>query len=98
MGEDFDRGFYAGPFGYFSKEGGEVCVAIRTARVDGRTVEVYAGAGVVEGSTWEGEWAETEDKMRAIVGALEARGKVSSPPPPSPAANCDVPTLFSLTL
>ena len=78
-GEDFDRGFYAGPFGTVGRSETEIAVAIRTARVDGDRVEVYAGAGVVEGSTAEGEWRETEDKVRGGRGRVwkgeEGNGK-----------------------
>ena len=33
--ENFDRGFYAGPFGYVSSDGAEFCVAIRSALLRG---------------------------------------------------------------
>ena len=33
--EPFDRGLYAGPVGVVSREGAEIAVAIRSARIDG---------------------------------------------------------------
>jgi len=45
-------------------------VAIRSALVDGFKARVYAGVGVVEGSTPEKEFAETEWKFKALLEAL----------------------------
>jgi menaquinone-specific isochorismate synthase len=38
--------------------------------VDGSTARVYAGAGIVAGSTPEKEFAETELKFKAMLEAL----------------------------
>jgi len=38
--------------------------------VDGPRARVYAGAGIVAGSTPEKEFAETELKFKAMLGAL----------------------------
>jgi menaquinone-specific isochorismate synthase len=45
-------------------------VALRSALVDGPRARIYAGAGIVEGSTPEDELAETELKFRAMQDAL----------------------------
>ncbi len=50
--------------------GGEFFVGIRSALVDGRRALVYAGAGIVAGSLPEKEFAETELKFQALIGAL----------------------------
>ncbi|CEM36643.1 unnamed protein product [Vitrella brassicaformis CCMP3155] len=76
--EDFDRGFYAGPVGYVAATGSEFAVAIRSALIrpddSGRrpssVVHVFAGAGIVPGSTASGEWRETAVKMRNFVEVL----------------------------
>lgn len=69
--EPFDRGFYAGAVGWCNADGdGEWAVAIRCAEVSGRTVRLFAGAGIVEGSRPEDELAETGAKFRTMLQAL----------------------------
>ncbi|GMH86851.1 hypothetical protein TrVE_jg1966 [Triparma verrucosa] len=78
--EEFDRGLYAGPFGYISATSSEITVAIRSALVRQKrdssgnaassTVTLYAGAGIVNGSTPLGEWDETSIKMQGLEAAF----------------------------
>lgn len=69
--EGFPRGLYAGALGWSNaRGGGEFFVGLRSALVDGRTARVYAGAGIVAGSTPEKEFAETELKFKAMLEAL----------------------------
>jgi menaquinone-specific isochorismate synthase len=69
--EPFARGLYAGPQGWVDhRGGGEFFVGIRSALVDGHTATVYAGAGIVAGSSPEKEFAETELKFKALIEAL----------------------------
>jgi menaquinone-specific isochorismate synthase len=69
--EAFPRGLYGGAVGWIdSRGGGEFIVALRSALVDGPRARIYAGAGIVEGSTPEDELAETELKFRAMQDAL----------------------------
>ena len=69
--EGFPRGLYAGALGWLNpRGGGEFFVGIRSALVEGRRARVYAGAGIVSGSTPEKEFAETELKFKAILDAL----------------------------
>jgi len=71
--EDFDRGWYAGLFGWIAPEdnlAGEICVAIRSALIHGNKAELFAGAGIVEGSDPEREERETRVKMQALLEAL----------------------------
>jgi menaquinone-specific isochorismate synthase len=69
--EGFPRGLYAGAIGWLNaRGGGEFLVGIRSALVEGDTARVYAGAGIVEGSDPEREYAETELKFRAMREAL----------------------------
>lgn len=64
--EPFDRGWYAGPVGYVGRDESRFAVGIRSAVVEGRTVALYTGAGVVEGSQPGDEWRELEAKLRGI--------------------------------
>jgi menaquinone-specific isochorismate synthase len=70
--EPFDRGRYAGPVGWIDGSGsGEWAIALRCAQVrDDGTVTAYAGAGIVADSVPAQELAETELKLRPIVGAF----------------------------
>ncbi len=71
--EGFSRGLYAGALGWVnSRGGGEFFVGIRSALVDGARARLYAGAGIVAGSTPDKEFAETELKFNAILAALQA--------------------------
>lgn len=72
--EDFDRGFFAGPLGWFSRDAGEFCVAIRSALVYGCEVTAYAGSGIVQASESKSEWDETELKMSAFTDLFHAGG------------------------
>ncbi|MFM7261371.1 MAG: chorismate-binding protein, partial [bacterium] len=64
--EPFDRGLYAGPVGVVSRDGAEIAVAIRSARIDGDALTAFAGAGIVEGSDPAEEWRETGHKLLAF--------------------------------
>ncbi len=68
--ENFDRGWYAGPLGVFSLDHAEFTVAIRSMRARGKLLDVYAGAGIVEQSDPEKEWAELESKISEILHIL----------------------------
>jgi len=65
------RGWYAAPVGWFDLDGnGEFAVAIRSGVLTGNRAHLWAGAGIVAGSDPERELAETEIKLRAMLGAL----------------------------
>lgn len=69
--EGFDRGRYAGPVGWVDARGnGEWAIALRGAEVDGCTARLVAGAGIVEGSDPDSEWAETQAKLEPMLRAL----------------------------
>ena len=71
--EDFDRGLYAGPVGWVDCSGdGEWAIALRGAELDGVRARLRAGAGIVAGSDPEAEWAETQAKLRPMLGAMGA--------------------------
>ncbi len=57
--EGMDRGRYAGPVGWMDASGdGEWGIALRSAELDGPTVRLFAGCGVVGSSDPESEMAE----------------------------------------
>jgi anthranilate synthase component 1 len=66
------RGTYAGGVGYFGADGNmDTCIALRTALVKDGVMHVQAGAGVVADSDPEAEYAETQQKARALFRAAE---------------------------
>jgi isochorismate synthase len=69
--EPVARGWYASPVGWFDFDGnGELAVAIRSGVIAGNRAHLWAGAGIVAGSDPDRELAETEAKLRAMLGAL----------------------------
>lgn len=77
--ELFDRGWYAGPVGWFDSEGGGIFVpALRSAVSAGARWRLFAGAGIVPGSDPALEWEETELKFRPVLRALERAGAAGS--------------------
>ena len=71
--EGFERGWYAGPVGWFDVEGdGVFAPALRSAVLSEGNWRLFAGAGIVAGSRPEAEWTETSIKLETVLGALEA--------------------------
>ena len=71
--EEFDRGWYAAPFGWTDLHGdGEFAVAIRSALLTGRAASLFAGGGIVADSISAAEWDETNLKLRPMLAALGA--------------------------
>ncbi|MEM6456254.1 MAG: isochorismate synthase [Acidobacteriota bacterium] len=71
--EGVERGWYAGPIGWFDGDGdGDFGVALRSCMLAGRRAYVYAGAGLVADSDPALEYAETALKQRSILAALGA--------------------------
>ncbi|MEX2204874.1 MAG: isochorismate synthase [Myxococcota bacterium] len=69
--ESLERGWYAGGIGWLAPDGdGELTVALRSALLRGGEATLFAGAGVVEGSTPAGELAETRLKLRTLLTGL----------------------------
>lgn len=79
--EAFDRGLYAGPFGWIAGASSEFVVAIRSALVhpppvqqaQQQRVSLYAGVGIVRGSDADSEWRELELKTRQFEKLLQGK-------------------------
>ena len=66
------RGPYAGAIGYFSYAGNmDTAITIRTMVVKDGVAYVQAGAGIVADSVPESEYAETLNKARALMHAID---------------------------
>jgi isochorismate synthase EntC len=88
-GRSFDRGLYSGPFGFLGSNTADIIVAIRSALITRNIdyssevenflqskVSVYAGAGIVQGSTAQGEWSETGYKL-GVLSSLFAQSPLT---------------------
>jgi anthranilate synthase component I len=70
--EPVKRGVYSGAVGYLGFNGDmDVAIAIRTAVVKDRRLNVQAAAGIVADSDPRSEWLETQHKARALLRAAE---------------------------
>ena len=66
------RKLYAGGIGYFTPNGEfDTCIALRTALIKNKKFYVQAGAGVVADSKPEKEYAETVNKAKALMKAVD---------------------------
>ncbi|MDX2021569.1 MAG: anthranilate synthase component I [Deltaproteobacteria bacterium] len=66
------RGIYGGAVGYISYQGNvDLAIAIRTLVTKGDKIYIQAGAGVVADSQPAAEYAECENKARAVIVAIE---------------------------
>ena len=68
--ENFDRGWYAAPIGWISKESAEFAVAIRSGLVSNDRLHLYSGAGIIADSQPELEWDEIETKISNFLKTL----------------------------
>lgn len=69
--EDLRRGRYAGPVGWVDGAGdGAFALGIRSAELTGSTARLFAGAGVVAGSSAAEELEESKLKLHALLAAV----------------------------
>ncbi|MBB6171464.1 menaquinone-specific isochorismate synthase [Nocardiopsis mwathae] len=69
--EAMDRGRYAGPVGWIDARGnGEWGIALRCAHISGARARLFAGCGIVAGSTAGAELAEADSKFQVMRQAL----------------------------
>jgi menaquinone-specific isochorismate synthase len=72
--EGMERGRYAGPVGWMDADGdGEWGIALRSAEVDGSTVRLFAGCGIVADSDPAAELAEAQAKFVPVRDAITGR-------------------------
>ncbi len=75
--EPVKRGPYAGAVGYFGYSGNmDTCITIRTLIMKEGMVYVQAGAGIVADSVPELEYAETVNKAKAMMEAVDMAERV----------------------
>ena len=66
------RNLYAGGIGYFTPNREfDTCIALRTALIKNNKFYVQAGAGIVADSQPEKEFAETVNKAKALMKAVD---------------------------
>ncbi len=66
------RGPYGGAVGYFSFDGSmDMCITIRSLLMQGKTISVQAGAGLVADSDPTKEYVECINKARAVFEAVK---------------------------
>ena len=70
--EGMSRGRYAGPVGWIDAAGdGELGIALRCGQINGDSIRIFAGCGIVDGSDPEVELAETYAKFSPMRSALK---------------------------
>ena len=70
--EKHRRGPYAGAVGYLDYTGNmDTCIALRTMVMQGQTISVQAGAGIVADSDPTSEYQETLNKAQGLLKAIE---------------------------
>ena len=62
--ESFDRGWYAAPIGFSTKERAHFFVAIRSALIVRNQLHLFAGSGIVSNSKSNDEWNELNNKIK----------------------------------
>jgi len=71
--EGIGRGAYTGSLGFLGRDGSmDMNILIRTLSVQGRTVELRAGGGIVADSDPHRELEETRAKARGMLAAFGA--------------------------
>jgi anthranilate synthase component 1 len=70
--ENTRRGIYAGIIGYIGYDGNmDSCIALRTAVMQGDTIHIQAGGGIVADSDPQHEYEESWNKARALAEAVD---------------------------
>lgn len=70
--EPFEREWYAAPIGWIDCDGCEFAVGIRSGLIDGNSLSLYSGAGIVPGSRASVEWEEIENKIVDFLDRMQA--------------------------
>lgn len=71
--EPFPRGNFAGPLGFYNSAGeGFFAVGIRCAEISACEIRLFAGSGLVAGSTPDREFAEIDSKFSAVLAHIQS--------------------------
>jgi anthranilate synthase component I len=74
------RGIYAGGILYLDFAGNlDSCIALRTMVIKNGVAHIQAGGGIVADSTPTGEFDESVNKSKALLGALETAHQIPKP-------------------
>jgi menaquinone-specific isochorismate synthase len=74
--EERRGGLYTGVAGWIDIDGdGEAAIVLRSAYIEGREAQLWAGAGIMAESDPDEEWKETELKMSSLLDLLEGSGR-----------------------
>lgn len=66
--EPFSREYFTGFYGYWNYAGdADMALVIRSARIEGDTISVYAGGGIIKHSNPNTEFEETVNKMYPLL-------------------------------
>jgi len=68
--ERYDRDYYAGYLGVYSPEKADLFVNLRCLKYQNEITTLYVGGGIVEGSTFEGEYQETKHKAETLLSSI----------------------------
>lgn len=68
--EPFVRGLYGGYFGVSGADSTDCCVAIRSMLLNGSTLSLFSGVGIVPESEAEDEWRELDMKIKKPLEVL----------------------------
>jgi anthranilate synthase component 1 len=72
------RGLYGGAVGYIGYDGNlDTAITIRSAVLKDGMAHLHTGAGIVAGSTPQGEFEETEHKAAAMIRAIEVAAETA---------------------
>lgn len=65
--EPYARGWYAGPLGWVGADETVFIVGIRSGLLNGHTMSLFSGAGIVAESDPDKEWVEIENKVGQLL-------------------------------
>ncbi|WP_051785686.1 isochorismate synthase [Endozoicomonas numazuensis] len=71
--ETYNRGLYAGACGVLGKKRSEFTVSIRSALLEEKSLSLFSGAGIVNGSDVQDEWQELNNKIKTVQSLLDQK-------------------------
>lgn len=77
--EPYARGWYAGPFGWVGADETVFVVGIRSGLLNGHTMSLFSGAGIVAESDPDKEWVEIENKVGQLLQIFQPKATPTRP-------------------